>query len=147
MLTAPPQITTQDTLDETLDRISKKAGVKAALVLDRATGSLLKTSGQVSSLRPAKTAQSPSAASFPTEQGDGEGKGVEEYARLIWGWVNASGGLAGDLDAEVGGFSRAGPRGIRLTVAAGRGEATTAADEEAGACYRAGPEIPTRCGA
>lgn len=76
--------------------------MRAALVVDRATGSLLKTSGQVPALRPAKTAQSPSAASFPAEQGEGEGKGVEEYARLVWGWVNVSGGLAADLDAEVG---------------------------------------------
>ena len=76
--------------------------MKAALVVDRATGSLLKTSGQVSALRPAKTVQSPTTASFPVEQGDGERKGVEDYARLVWGWVNASGGLVGDLDAEVG---------------------------------------------
>ena len=96
------QLTTQDTLDESLDRISKKAGVKAALVVDRATGSLLKTSGQVSALRPAKSSQSPTAATFPAEQGEGEAKGVEEYARLVWGWVNASGELVSDLDTEVG---------------------------------------------
>lgn len=72
------------------------------MVVDRATGSLLKTSGQVSALRPAKTAQSPSTAAFPAEQGEGDGNGAEEYARLVWGWVNASGGLARDLDAEVG---------------------------------------------
>ena len=70
--------------------------------MDRATGCLLKTSGQVSALRPAKRVQSPSTASFPAEQSEGEGKGAEEYARLVWGWVNASGGLVGDLDAEVG---------------------------------------------
>lgn len=75
--------------------------MKAALVLDRATGFPLKTSGQVSALRPAKTAQSPSTASFPAEQDEGDGKRVEEYAGLVWGWVNASGGLVEDLDAEV----------------------------------------------
>lgn len=79
--------------------------MRAALVLDRATGSLLKTSGQVSALRTAKSAQaqaqSPTAASFPAEQGEGGKSGVEEYAALVWGWVNASGGLVGDLDAEV----------------------------------------------
>ncbi|KAL2110157.1 hypothetical protein VUR80DRAFT_1569 [Thermomyces stellatus] len=99
-MTDPATPTTQDTLDETLDRISKKAGVKAALVLDRATGFPLKTSGQVSALRPAKTAQSPSTASFPAQQDEGDGKRVEEYAGLVWGWVNASGGLVEDLDAE-----------------------------------------------
>ncbi|SPO00028.1 uncharacterized protein DNG_02880 [Cephalotrichum gorgonifer] len=99
-MTDPATPTTQDTLDETLARISKKSGVKATLVLDRATGSLLRTSGQISALRTTNTAQSPSAVAFPTEQADGEGKGVEDFARLVWGWVNASGGLVGELDAE-----------------------------------------------
>lgn len=84
--------------------------MRAALVLDRATGSLLKTSGQVSALRTTKTAQaqaqaqvqSPTTASFPSEQGEGVKSGAEEYAALVWGWVNASAGLVGDLDAEVG---------------------------------------------
>lgn len=87
--------------------------MKAALVVDRATGSLLKTSGQVSALRPAKSSQSPTAATFPAEQGEGEGKGVEEYARLVWGWVNASGELVGDLDTEVGLPACAGHRALK----------------------------------
>src|SRR5262249_31176152 len=40
-----------DPLDEKLGRLSKKEGVRAALVLDRATGALLKASGDVSALR------------------------------------------------------------------------------------------------
>src|SRR5690554_5441488 len=65
------QLTGQDALDESLDRISKKSGVKATLVLDRTTGSLLKASGQISSLRAAPPPQSPSTVSFPTEQAAG----------------------------------------------------------------------------
>jgi dynein light chain roadblock-type len=42
---------TNDVLDETLGRLSKKAGVKATILLDRATGSILKMEGQISSIR------------------------------------------------------------------------------------------------
>lgn len=38
-------------LDETLGRLAKKAGVKATILLDRATGSILKMEGQISSIR------------------------------------------------------------------------------------------------
>ncbi|KAK3500699.1 hypothetical protein B0T13DRAFT_227837 [Neurospora crassa] len=41
-------------LEETLGRLSKKPGVKGAIVLDRASGAILKTSGQISSIRKAK---------------------------------------------------------------------------------------------
>ncbi|KIH91515.1 hypothetical protein SPBR_02062 [Sporothrix brasiliensis 5110] len=42
---------TSDVLDETLGRLAKKAGVKATILLDRATGSILKMEGQISSIR------------------------------------------------------------------------------------------------
>ena len=38
-------------LDETLGRLAKKAGVKATILLDRSTGSILKMEGQISSIR------------------------------------------------------------------------------------------------
>ncbi|CAI4211127.1 unnamed protein product [Parascedosporium putredinis] len=66
-------VQTHDALDETLGRLSKKPGVKATIVLDRATGSVLKTSGQVSSLRrsrptqPAQALASPSRSVFPLD--------------------------------------------------------------------------------
>ncbi|CAK7206667.1 hypothetical protein SEUCBS139899_009471 [Sporothrix eucalyptigena] len=44
---------TNDVLDETLGRLAKKAGVKATILLDRATGSILKMEGQISSIRTA----------------------------------------------------------------------------------------------
>lgn len=40
-------------LDESLGRLAKKAGVKATIVLDRATGAILKMDGQISSIRTA----------------------------------------------------------------------------------------------
>ena len=100
-------------MDETLERISTKAGVKATVVLDRATGSILRTSGQTSSLRTSKTAQpgaglpSPTTASFPTDQApvvttqEAESQGLEEFAAAVWGYVNASGALVEELDTEV----------------------------------------------
>ncbi|CAK7268256.1 hypothetical protein SEPCBS57363_003003 [Sporothrix epigloea] len=42
---------TNDVLDETLGRLAKKAGVKATILLNRATGSILKMEGQISSIR------------------------------------------------------------------------------------------------
>lgn len=53
-------------LEETLGRLSKKPGVKGAIVLDRASGAILKTSGQVSSIRKAKP--EPQQAEQPSEQ-------------------------------------------------------------------------------
>lgn len=58
-LNHPPLTPTQSPspsahLEETLGRLSKKPGVKGAIVLDRASGAILKTSGQVSSIRKAK---------------------------------------------------------------------------------------------
>ncbi|CAK7218624.1 hypothetical protein SCUCBS95973_003551 [Sporothrix curviconia] len=42
---------TNDVLDESLGRLAKKAGVKATIMLDRATGAILKMEGQISSIR------------------------------------------------------------------------------------------------
>ncbi|CAK7270270.1 hypothetical protein SEPCBS119000_004003 [Sporothrix epigloea] len=44
---------TNDVLDETLGRLAKKAGVKATILLNRATGSILKMEGQIASIRTA----------------------------------------------------------------------------------------------
>lgn len=38
-------------LDETLGRLAKKAGVKATILLDRASGAILKMEGQIASIR------------------------------------------------------------------------------------------------
>ncbi|KAI6330011.1 hypothetical protein MCOR29_002096 [Pyricularia oryzae] len=45
-----------DALEETLGRLSKKAGVKATIVLDRSTGAILKISGDFTQIRPSKAA-------------------------------------------------------------------------------------------
>lgn len=99
-----------DALDETLGRLNKKPGVKATIVLDRTTGAILKTSGQVSAIRTSKNPASSSglpdqaAGSFATESNapGGESQAVEELAGLVWNFVNNAGDLIHDLDTEVG---------------------------------------------
>ncbi|KAF4872326.1 Dynein light chain roadblock-type 1 [Colletotrichum siamense] len=94
-----------DALDETLSRLSKKPGVKAVVILDRATGAILRTTGQLSF----NASALPSGGSFSGEgaaaqqQQNGEGdqpQGLEDFAAKVWNWVNASGTLVLDLDTE-----------------------------------------------
>ncbi|KAF6838875.1 hypothetical protein CPLU01_02145, partial [Colletotrichum plurivorum] len=100
-----------DALDETLSRLSKKPGVKAVVILDRATGAILRTTGQLSFNATAL----PSSGSFSGEgaaaqqqqqqqqngESDGEQpQGLEDFAAKVWNWVNASGTLVLDLDVE-----------------------------------------------
>lgn len=98
-----------DALEETLGRLSKKAGVKATIVLDRSTGAILKTSGDFSQIRPTKTtsenAGTTQADSFPDEvastttNGD-TNSGAEQLAAMVWGFIGAAGTLVEDLDTE-----------------------------------------------
>jgi dynein light chain roadblock-type len=93
----------QEALDEMLGRLSKKPGVKATVVLDRTTGAILTTSGQISSLRSGLPTQT--TGSFSAEPGSAqndESQGVEEFAAKVWGFVQGAGGLVEELDTEVG---------------------------------------------
>ncbi|KAK2075169.1 hypothetical protein P8C59_009316 [Phyllachora maydis] len=100
-----------DGLEETLGRLSKKAGVKATIVLDRETGAILKMSGQVSSIRTSKSTSSPLAAqpatakaSFPGDAAAGvtgiEHEGSEELAAMVWRFIGTADGLVDELDTE-----------------------------------------------
>ncbi|KAK6224903.1 hypothetical protein QIS74_03230 [Colletotrichum tabaci] len=97
-----------DALDETLTRLSKKSGVKATVILDRVTGAILRTSGQLSSFNAATLAtgqgsfSGEGAAGQQQQQQNGEEQpqGLEEFAAKVWNWVNASGTLVLDLDTE-----------------------------------------------
>ena len=97
-----------DALDETLGRLSKKPGVKATMVLDRSSGTILKTSGQVSSIRKAKQLGSPLPAQpGGTFSGDaaagalGQNQGAEELASMVWNFIATAGSLVQELDDEV----------------------------------------------
>ena len=93
-----------------MGRLSKKPGVTAALILDRATGAILKTSGQIDSIRKNK----PSAAPLPAQtagsltgepdgdDGASQDQGADELAAMIWNFVATAGSLVEDLDTEVG---------------------------------------------
>ncbi|ROW10285.1 hypothetical protein VMCG_01909 [Cytospora schulzeri] len=112
-----------DALEETLNRLSKKPGVKATIALDRASGAILKTAGQISLLRTSKSQQPPQdvqlstaavAGSFSATTGDvpassgsaaaagtgSETQGAEELAAMVWAFVNTAGSLVEGLDTE-----------------------------------------------
>lgn len=99
-----------DALEETLGRLSKKPGVKATIALDRTSGAILKTAGQLSLVHISKSQQQQqqtqpedpgAAATAPSDAVDSEAQGAEELARMVWGFVNAAGGLVEGLDTEV----------------------------------------------
>lgn len=84
---------------ETLGRLSKKAGVLATIVLDRASGGILKTTGSLSSSR---ISLNTSTNSDQQDTRPRELQGIEEMAVMVWNFVNATGGLIHGLDSEVG---------------------------------------------
>ena len=113
-----------DALEETLSRLSKKPGVKATIALDRASGTILKTAGHISSLRTssqqqqqdsqssttaaaasslsASTSDVPASSGSAVAAGTGsETQGAEELASMVWSFVNTAGGLVHGLDTEV----------------------------------------------
>ncbi|KAK4453566.1 hypothetical protein QBC34DRAFT_210291 [Podospora aff. communis PSN243] len=97
-----------DALEETLGRLSKKPGVKATIVLDRATGAILKTGGQVSSIRKTKALNSTAATQTTGSFSSGDAsagpstqeQNVQELAAMVWNFVGAAGGLVQELDTE-----------------------------------------------
>jgi dynein light chain roadblock-type len=78
--------------------------VKASIILDRNSGAILKTSGDISALRTAKSRKESAAASFSNEvpaAEESESQGIEDFAASIWKYVKSSDGLIDELDAEV----------------------------------------------
>ncbi|KAK7426766.1 hypothetical protein QQZ08_006802 [Neonectria magnoliae] len=93
----------QDPLEEKLGRLSKKPGVKASIVIDRATGAILKTSGEIDALQTTKSRTTSTASTFsnetPTPE-EAESRGVEQFATMVWNFVNNAGGFVQELDTE-----------------------------------------------
>ncbi|KAM7186591.1 hypothetical protein V8F33_011731 [Rhypophila sp. PSN 637] len=98
-----------DALEETLGRLSKKPGVKATIVLDRVSGAILKTSGQVSSIRKTNNSSLGSnhtvgSGSFSNNDtaapGSSLDQGVEELASMVWNFVSSAGDLVQGIDTE-----------------------------------------------
>lgn len=93
---------TQEALDETLARLTKKPGVKATIVLDRNTGAMLKTSGQVSSIRSSRSTGAGSSLSAAAAGDEPSGaQAVEELSALVWNFIKAAGMLVDEIDEEV----------------------------------------------
>jgi hypothetical protein len=89
-----------------LGRLSKKPGVRATIVLDRASGAILKTSGQVGSIKKTKATGSSAPAAGPfTNEASGNSanheQGVEELASMIWNFISTAGSLVEEIDTEV----------------------------------------------
>lgn len=77
------------------------------MVLDRTSGAILKTNGQVSSIRKTKATASsiPAVGSFSNESSGNsitQDQGVEELASMVWNFVSTAGSFVQELDTEVG---------------------------------------------
>jgi len=96
--------------DETsalLTRLSQKPGVQSTLILSRSTGAIVRTTGLISTsptANPNSTLPSSIANETPNGSADGKRgggmKNAEEVARMVWGFVQAAGGLVEGLQGE-----------------------------------------------
>ncbi|KAE8441707.1 hypothetical protein EG329_004536 [Mollisiaceae sp. DMI_Dod_QoI] len=108
-------------VSETMERLSAKPGVTAALAIDRASSSLLQFKGDITALllhipvvdasaaagrTPTTTGTvsgtAPGTAASSAEPGlsSAAGDGINEFARMIWKYVNSTGQLVQDMDVE-----------------------------------------------
>ncbi|CEJ92158.1 Putative Dynein light chain-related protein [[Torrubiella] hemipterigena] len=90
-------------LDEKLARLTKKPGVKASIVIDRASGAILKTSGDTSVLTTTKSRNAATAASFSNEANtadESQSKGLEDFGSMIWNFANSSGQVVENIDSD-----------------------------------------------
>ncbi|KAK8099263.1 uncharacterized protein PG998_012504 [Apiospora kogelbergensis] len=109
-----PAATTADTMSDALQRLSKKPGVKAWIMLDRTSGAVIKTNGQIAAIRPARSANSTTnpATSLPTPTGgsfsaevtsdgaDNETQAAQELGSMVWGFLSTAGSLVQEMDTE-----------------------------------------------
>ncbi|KAI2615357.1 hypothetical protein GGR54DRAFT_642380 [Hypoxylon sp. NC1633] len=107
---AVPSIT-PESIEEALHRLSKKPGVKAWLMLDRNDGAVLRTNGQVSTVRPARSPSSNGKTSLPSPTGgsfstdvnantNNEAQAAQELAGMVWSFLGMAGSLVGEIDDE-----------------------------------------------
>ncbi|KFY69450.1 hypothetical protein V496_00219 [Pseudogymnoascus sp. VKM F-4515 (FW-2607)] len=91
-----------DQFIESLDRLSKKTGVLATIVLDRNSGAILNTSGSLSSIRSTTGSSQQAPATVPDDASSGpkDQNGVEELAGMVWNYMNATKYLVQGLDEQ-----------------------------------------------
>jgi len=94
-----------------LTRLSQKPGVQSTLVLSRASGSIVRTSGLIATVSaPSPNATLPSNASITSKEtsdsslisrrASGSFRNAEEVARMVWSFMRAAGGLVEGLDPD-----------------------------------------------
>ena len=91
---------------ESIERLSKKSGVLATIVIDRNNGVVLNTTGTLSSIRSPSDAVAASAASLNNINEDGSAEptdesGLQEMARMVWNYMAATKELVQGLDTQV----------------------------------------------
>ncbi|KAI0894387.1 hypothetical protein F4806DRAFT_121063 [Annulohypoxylon nitens] len=113
-----PAINTES-IEESLHRLSKKPGVKAWLMIDRTNGAVLKTNGQISAIRPARSSTTsennntnnraslqlpnPPSGSFSTDVNantNNETQAAQELASMVWTFLSTAGSLVDEIDSE-----------------------------------------------
>ncbi|KAI1300439.1 hypothetical protein F5Y03DRAFT_397157 [Xylaria venustula] len=104
-----------DSMEDALHRLSKKPGVRAWLMLDRSNGAVLKTNGEVATVRPAKSSSgtnntgvspslpTPTGGSFSTDVNtntNNESLAAQELASMVWSFLSSAGSLVDEIDGE-----------------------------------------------
>jgi dynein light chain roadblock-type len=77
--------------------------VLATIVLDRTSGSILNTSGTLSSIRSTSGSSQSVPAAVPDDASSGpkDQNGVDELAGMVWNYMNATKDLVQGLDEQV----------------------------------------------
>lgn len=75
----------------------------ATIVLDRTSGSILNTSGTLSSIRSTSGSSQSVPAAVPDDASSGpkDQNGVDELAGMVWNYMNATKDLVQGLDEQV----------------------------------------------
>jgi hypothetical protein len=145
-------------MEEALHRLSKKPSVKGWIMLDRSSGGILKTSGQIASIRPPKAANNapqptPNGASFTADVAADpniETQAAQELGSMVWAFLSTAGSLVQEMDTEVwllrnGNLGDHHEQRLMDILFAGRAEAATTTNEETGTRHRARTKVHTRC--
>jgi len=100
---------------ETMARLSSKSGVTATIAIERTTSTVLQSTGTLGNMFASSASASIVApgqtapATSPSTERDGpvlgtsdsgEEQSFKDFAKMVWNYVNATGQLVHDMDAE-----------------------------------------------
>ncbi|MCJ1329779.1 hypothetical protein MMC10_006459 [Thelotrema lepadinum] len=89
---AQPSIST---LDETLNRISSKPGVRSALYLSKTDGAIIRSTGLALE---SQTSSADGTQDGYRDEQEKKQKTAEEVAKMVFSFINAAGSVANGLD-------------------------------------------------